>query len=91
MCRHLLMGICLKSYNFKFPGSLQNSFSFYFLLVQHFKVSYKWSSQGLLLSQIFPEHVHSPENVLSLADLQAYARAFHLSVVQIMGLWRIKK
>ena len=87
MCRHLLMGICLKNYNFKFPGSLQNSFSFYFLLVQHFQVSYRcqvsyrWSNQGLLLSQIFPEHVHSPEKVLSLVGLQAYARAFHFPVV----------
>lgn len=81
MCRHLLMRICLKSYNFKFPGSLQNSFSFYFLLVQHFKVSYRWSHQGLLLSHIFPEHVHSPENVLSLVDLQEYTRAFHFPVV----------
>lgn len=59
----------------KFPGSLQDSFSFYFRLVQHLKVSYQRSSQGLLPSPIFPEHV------LSLVDLQAHARAFHFPVV----------
>lgn len=66
------MRICLKSYNFKFPGSLQDSFKFYFLLVQ---VSYQRSSQGLLPSPVLPEHV------LSLVDLQAHARAFHSPVV----------
>ena len=81
MCHHLLMGICLKSYNFKFPGSLQDSFKFYFLRVQHLKVSYQRSSQGLLPSPVLPEHV------LSRVDLQAHARAFHSPVViQCPGL-----